>query len=122
MGTMLIVIKPPRMGGFPHLVKVAEQVKAQELLAVRTVEPFNIGVLVRLARLDVPDGHPIIFRKIRGTPYLIIIIVLFRTWLLTPQYTTQHLFNPCNKTLAAERSSGSLVKTKLIRLLFTNLL
>lgn len=59
MGTLLVVLEHPPVGGLAHVIKAGEQVLVQDLLAEGPVEAFDVGVLVRLARLDVPDGHAV---------------------------------------------------------------
>jgi len=48
----LVVALDPFGGDFPHLLQGIEHIGAQHLLVVGSVEAFDIGVLVGLARLD----------------------------------------------------------------------
>ncbi len=57
MRALLVVFDLPPVDGFPHVIQAQEQVGIEQFLAQRPVEPFDIGVLVRLARLDVLDRH-----------------------------------------------------------------
>jgi len=58
MGTMLVIVDSPAVRAFTHFIKVTKQVQAQELFTVRTIESFDIGILIRLARLNVLDRNP----------------------------------------------------------------
>ena len=62
MRAVFIVIDFPGVGAFAHFVKVTEQIEAKKLLTVRTIESFDIGVLIRLAQFDVPYRHPGLLR------------------------------------------------------------
>ena len=52
----LLVVRPQPLGRhLPHLIEIVEEVGVEDLAAVRPVESFDVGVLVRLAGLDVTD-------------------------------------------------------------------
>lgn len=57
MWPYFVVVAQPPVGYFPHLAKIMEEVKAQDLIAVGAVEPFNIGVLVRFSWLNIVNHH-----------------------------------------------------------------
>jgi hypothetical protein len=52
---LLVVLDHPPPGRFPDVVEAQEQVLVEDLLAEGPVEALGLGVLVRLAGLDVPD-------------------------------------------------------------------
>src|SRR5690606_39752393 len=62
MRSPLVVIEQPPVSDLANLVEITEQVLVQHLLSVCTVEAFDVGVLVRLARLDVTDAHSGVLR------------------------------------------------------------
>jgi len=39
------------------LSQILEEISIQDLIAIRPVESLDVGVLVRFARLDIPDLH-----------------------------------------------------------------
>ena len=53
MGTSLVVLDHPPVGGLAKVFDAQEQVRIENLLAERPVEAFDVGVLVGLSRLDV---------------------------------------------------------------------
>ena len=55
MGSFLVVLEQPPVGGLAHVFQPDEQMLVQQLVAQRAIEPLDVGVLVRLARLDVLD-------------------------------------------------------------------
>jgi hypothetical protein len=59
MGALLVVVEQPPVRCFAHIVEAGKQVLVQDLLAEGPVEAFDVGVLVGLAGLDVPDGHTV---------------------------------------------------------------
>ena len=52
------VVAPPPVGGRPDLAEGPEHVQAQAFVAIRSIEPFAVGVLLRLSGLDVMYSHP----------------------------------------------------------------
>ena len=65
MGSGLVVVDHPPVRGLANVFKACEQVVVQHFLAEGAVEAFDVGVLVRLAGLDVLDGHAIGFGPLR---------------------------------------------------------
>lgn len=57
----MVVAVPPVFGHAPHLVEVGEDVAVEYLGAVGLVEAFDVGVLGRLARLDVDELDTALF-------------------------------------------------------------
>lgn len=55
MGTVFVVIAQPPIRDGAHLLQRREQVGIKDLSAVRTVESFNKGILIGLARLNVSN-------------------------------------------------------------------
>ena len=49
------------MRRFADIVQAGEQVPVKHLFPERAVEALDVGILVRLAGLDVLDGHAIAF-------------------------------------------------------------
>lgn len=58
MRSVFVVVDHPPVGGFPHFGKIAEEIQVEHFLPVGAVEPFDIGILVRLAGLNVVNEHP----------------------------------------------------------------
>ena len=58
MGSLFVVLDHPPVGGLAYVLEGGEQMLVEQLIAVGPVEPFDIGILVRLSGLDVADGHP----------------------------------------------------------------
>jgi hypothetical protein len=54
---LLVVLDRPPPGGFTDMFERRKQVLVQHLLPVGTIEALDVGILIRLARLDVLDGH-----------------------------------------------------------------
>jgi hypothetical protein len=57
MGAFLVVVEHPPPGRLADIVQAREQVLDQNLLAEGPVEALDVGVLVRLAALEIPDGY-----------------------------------------------------------------
>jgi len=55
MGTFVVVAVSPVFGHAPHLVEAGEDVAVEHFGAVGFVEAFDVGVLGRLAGLDVDE-------------------------------------------------------------------
>lgn len=64
MRTLLVVLDHPPINGLAYIIEAQEQMLVQQFVAERTVETFNVRVLVGLARLDVLDGHAMGFRPL----------------------------------------------------------
>ena len=64
MRTQFVVIVLPPIGNLSNFVKTTEEIELQHFFPARPVEPFDISVLVWLARLDVANHHPGIFRPL----------------------------------------------------------
>jgi hypothetical protein len=58
MGSFLVVLEHPPVGGLADVFQADEQVHVQQLIAQCSIEPLNVGVLVGLPGLDVLDCHP----------------------------------------------------------------
>ena len=61
MGTLLVVAVSPVLGHASDLVQGSKYIAIKNFRAVSAVEPFDIGVLLRLARLNVIYLDPPIF-------------------------------------------------------------
>lgn len=59
MGSLLVVLDHPLTHDLADLVEVTEQIQVQDFIAHRAVEAFDVGILVRLAGLDVADEDPV---------------------------------------------------------------
>lgn len=60
MGSLLVVLEHPPPSGLAHILEAPEEVLVEHFLPERAVEPLDVGVLVRLAGLDVLDRHALI--------------------------------------------------------------
>jgi len=54
---LLVVFDLPPVDCFPYVIYAHEEGGIEQFLAQRPVESFDIGVLIRLARLDVLNCH-----------------------------------------------------------------
>lgn len=57
MWPVFIVIDHPPVGGFSDFSQGTEQVKAEHFISIRSVETFDIGVLVWFSWLNVVNHH-----------------------------------------------------------------
>ena len=57
MGTVLVVIDHPPVGGFSDFIQGAEQVKAEHFISIGSIETFDISVLVWFSWLNVVNHH-----------------------------------------------------------------
>ena len=57
MQSLLVVLDHPPPDRFAYVLEGGKQVLIEDFLTEGAVEAFDVGVLVRLARLDVLDGH-----------------------------------------------------------------
>jgi len=57
VGTLLVVFDHPTVSRLADVVEAGEQVLVQNLLSEGPLEAFDVGVLVRLAGLDVANCH-----------------------------------------------------------------
>lgn len=57
MWPLLIVFDLPPIGGLPHFIQVAEQIKVENLVPIRFVKAFDKRILVRLAGLNVLNRY-----------------------------------------------------------------
>ena len=57
MRPALIVVDSPPVRGFSNLGYIAKQVHVEHLFTVGAIEAFDVGILIRLARLDVVESH-----------------------------------------------------------------
>jgi hypothetical protein len=57
LGSLLVVLASPRLDDRPSVSQAREPVFVQTLVAQSTVERFDLGILVRLARLDQAQRH-----------------------------------------------------------------
>ena len=60
MWPLIIVVDHPRPDDVAHLLKIGEQVGARHFASERPVELFDVGVLVRLAGLDLQDCYVVV--------------------------------------------------------------
>lgn len=58
MGTVLVVVDHPPVRGFSDIRQAVEQVQAEHFFPIRSVEPFDIRVLVRFSGLNIAKDHP----------------------------------------------------------------
>ena len=68
MGTFFVVNLDPLGADLANLVEILEHVGVQHLFPIRPVEPLDLGILVRLARLDVTQLDRMAFAP--GDKYL----------------------------------------------------
>lgn len=64
MGSFLVVLEQPPVGGFADVFQPDEQVLIEQFVAQRPIEPLDEGVLVWLARPDLLDRHSGILRPL----------------------------------------------------------
>lgn len=57
MGPFLVALEHPPVGSLTDVLQADEQVLIQQLIARYAIEPLDVRVLIRLARLDGPDRH-----------------------------------------------------------------
>lgn len=57
MWPLFVVFDLPPIGGFPHFIQIAEQIKVENLVPIRFVKAFDKRILVRLAGLNVLNRH-----------------------------------------------------------------
>jgi hypothetical protein len=62
--SVLDVVDHEAPGGFADVFEAGEQMDVEDFLAVGPVEALDVGVLVRLAGLDLLDGHTVRFRPL----------------------------------------------------------
>ena len=55
MGSGVVVVPEPAVGDLADLAEILEQIGVENFLSVCAVEPFDVGVLVGFAGLDVPN-------------------------------------------------------------------
>jgi len=60
MRPLVIVFQQPAAGNLPGLVQAVEEVQVQHLIPVGPVETLDIGVLIGLSPLDVPDDDAVV--------------------------------------------------------------
>ena len=65
MWPLLVVLHDPAAGDLSDLLQAAKQIQIQDLIPVGPVKAFDVGVLVRLARLYVLDQHAVIATPVR---------------------------------------------------------
>jgi len=53
--SLLVVLEHPRPAELSNLIEMSEQPSVEHFLAIRSVEALDVGVLIRLAGLDVVD-------------------------------------------------------------------
>ena len=61
MGPFLVVIDHPPVCYLPHLGQGVEKVQVQHFFPIGAVKALDIGILIRLARLNVLDHHAVGF-------------------------------------------------------------
>ena len=57
MGAFLVVDGDPLASNFPNLPERLEHVSIQDLMPESTVKAFDVGILIRLTRLDLVESH-----------------------------------------------------------------
>jgi len=57
MGAFLIVLLHPLRTDFSHLIERLEDIRIEHFMSHRPIESFNEGILIRLARLNIPQGN-----------------------------------------------------------------
>lgn len=57
-GSLFVALDHPFAHDLTYFVEIAEQIQVQHLIAQAAVETFDIGVPIRLARLDVVNEDP----------------------------------------------------------------
>lgn len=62
--SLLVVFAPPCFDDCPGVQQVGEPVFVEALVAQTTVEGFDVGVLVRLARFDQPQLYAVFVRHV----------------------------------------------------------
>ena len=58
MGPLFVVLPHPLRTDLPHLIQRLEHVGVEHLVAEGPIEPFHKGILIRLARLNIPQREP----------------------------------------------------------------
>lgn len=54
MGPFFVVALQPLRTDLPHLIERLEHIGTEDFGPIGAIEPFDEGILIRLARLDVP--------------------------------------------------------------------
>ena len=68
MGAFLVVDGDPLASNFPNLPERLEHVSIQDLMPESTVKAFDVGILIRLTRLDLVELHALSPGTRRSTP------------------------------------------------------
>ena len=63
LGSFFVVFPAPGFDRCPGMQQVGEQVLVEELVTESPVERFDVGILVRLVRLDQPKLHATLVRQ-----------------------------------------------------------
>ena len=58
MGPLLVVLLHPLCTDLSHLIQRLEYIGIEHIVAIGPIEPFDEGILVRLARLNIPERDP----------------------------------------------------------------
>ena len=58
MGPLLIVLLHPLCTDLPHLIQRLEYIGIEHFVSIGPIEPFDEGILVRLARLNISERDP----------------------------------------------------------------
>ena len=59
MGPLAVVDPQPGVGQRPQLRDRLDEMRVEDLGAIAAVEPLDVRVLIRLARLDIVDRHAV---------------------------------------------------------------
>ena len=64
MVAFLVVLEHPGPGEFTHLLEVAEQPGVEQLLTIRAIESFDVGVLIGFPRLDIVNDDAVLLAPV----------------------------------------------------------
>ena len=58
MGPLLVVLLHPLCTDLPHLIQRLEYIGIEHFVSIGPIEPFDEGILIRLARLNISERDP----------------------------------------------------------------
>jgi hypothetical protein len=61
MGPLFVVLPHPLRTDLAHLIQRLEHVGVEHLMAECSIESFHKGILIRLARLNIPERDPAVY-------------------------------------------------------------
>ncbi len=64
MGSCLVVVDHPPVGGFAHLVEAGEEIQVEHFLAERTIEALDEGILIWLSRWMYCSATPLVLSQL----------------------------------------------------------